>query len=336
MSIVLDQKVTEMRMLVDRYAGQRLPSERDLAEQLAISRPSVRAILAVLEAEGLIQRRHGSGTYPTRVRAERLQRVILLVDQDIKLGNDPFFTLLVEQIQKSLQKQGIRSILERIGRDGPLPYLEQGVITFGLAGEAVLNSLRDDAPPVVCLFLGKNLRPRVRVSIIELADEKAGEEAVQHLFNSGYSALIFMGNLKIPGTLKRLSGVKKRAAENEMPLEIIECSQNFNGGFKSGKQLDLSSKPGPLGIIVSNDWLALGLRSGLAEKSAKISAVPIVSFDGLAVTNEPSLNIHSLAVPFDTIAEDVVIELLRMDQSKGAVGRSVSYELYWPDKLATF
>jgi DNA-binding LacI/PurR family transcriptional regulator len=121
-----------------------------------------------------------------------------------------------------------------------------------------------------------------------------------------------------------------------MSLEIIECSQNFNGGFKSGKQLDLSSTPGPLGIIVSNDWLALGLRAGLAEESARIPAIPIVSFDGLAVTSDPSLNIHSLAVPFDMIAEDVVIELLRMDQSKGAVGRSVSYELYWPDKLATF
>lgn len=336
MSIVLDEKIQEMRVLVDRFAGKRLPSERELADKLAISRPSVRSILAVLEGEGLIERRHGSGTYPTRLQTDRLQRVILLVDQAIKLGNDPFFTRLVEQIQNSLQKQGIRSILERIDKNGPMPHLEQGVITFGLAGEGILTSLWDDAPPVVSLFLGKNLRPRVRASLIELADEKAGEEAVQHLVDSGYPNLIFIGNLKIPGTYKRLVGVRNKVELTGVNLEIIECSQNFNGGFKLGKQLDLPSRPGPPGIIVSNDWLALGLRAGLAEKPEKVSALPIVSFDGLSITNDPSLNIHSLAVPFDTIAEDVVIELLRLDQSKAAVGRNISYELYWPDNPAPF
>jgi GntR family transcriptional regulator len=43
--------------------GQALPSERELAERLGLSRVTVRKALDVLLREGLLSRRHGSGTY---------------------------------------------------------------------------------------------------------------------------------------------------------------------------------------------------------------------------------------------------------------------------------
>ena len=44
-------------------AGERLPSERDLSRRLGVARMTVRHAMDALVAEGLIQRRHGSGTY---------------------------------------------------------------------------------------------------------------------------------------------------------------------------------------------------------------------------------------------------------------------------------
>jgi DNA-binding FadR family transcriptional regulator len=44
-------------------AGERLPAERDLAQQLRVSRPSVREALIALEVEGLVEIRGGSGVY---------------------------------------------------------------------------------------------------------------------------------------------------------------------------------------------------------------------------------------------------------------------------------
>ena len=41
--------------------GQKLPSERSLAEEFDVSRPTVREAIQKLEARGLIQRRHGGG-----------------------------------------------------------------------------------------------------------------------------------------------------------------------------------------------------------------------------------------------------------------------------------
>ena len=45
--------------------GDRMPSEPELARRRTVSRSSMRAAITVLEAEGFVSRRHGSGTYVT-------------------------------------------------------------------------------------------------------------------------------------------------------------------------------------------------------------------------------------------------------------------------------
>ena len=48
--------------------GARLPTERELAQLLGVSRPSVREGLIALEVEGLVDVRVGSGIYVRRAR----------------------------------------------------------------------------------------------------------------------------------------------------------------------------------------------------------------------------------------------------------------------------
>src|SRR5262247_2207316 len=60
------QVVAHVRRLIDRGAlgpGARLPPERDLAQQVGVSRPTVRAGLRTLAALGVVRSRRGSGTY---------------------------------------------------------------------------------------------------------------------------------------------------------------------------------------------------------------------------------------------------------------------------------
>ncbi|MGW3723955.1 FadR/GntR family transcriptional regulator [Streptomyces sp. NPDC000851] len=47
-------------------AGDRLPPERDLAQRLGVSRASVKQAIVVLEVQGLVEARHGGGTYLVR------------------------------------------------------------------------------------------------------------------------------------------------------------------------------------------------------------------------------------------------------------------------------
>src|SRR5207237_8101421 len=71
--------VAHVRQLIDRGAlgpGARLPPERDLALQVGVSRPTVRAGLRTLAALGVVRSRRGSGTYipdgPPTLAAEAL------------------------------------------------------------------------------------------------------------------------------------------------------------------------------------------------------------------------------------------------------------------------
>lgn len=50
--------------------GDRLPPERKLAEQLGVSRASVKQAIVVLEVQGLVEVRHGGGTYLRRESLE--------------------------------------------------------------------------------------------------------------------------------------------------------------------------------------------------------------------------------------------------------------------------
>ncbi|MDE2626078.1 MAG: FadR family transcriptional regulator [Burkholderiales bacterium] len=72
------QIADQLRGLLERgeYAvGSRLPPERDLAQQLGVSRPSVREALIALEVEGRVEVRMGSGIYVLPIDAARTRTV---------------------------------------------------------------------------------------------------------------------------------------------------------------------------------------------------------------------------------------------------------------------
>jgi GntR family transcriptional repressor for pyruvate dehydrogenase complex len=67
-SVAVEQVIAHVRELIERGAlrpGHRLPSERQLALDVGVSRPSVRAGLRSLAAMGVVQTRHGAGTFIT-------------------------------------------------------------------------------------------------------------------------------------------------------------------------------------------------------------------------------------------------------------------------------
>ena len=61
-----DRVVEHVRRLIELGSlrpGDRLPGERDLAQELGVSRPSVRSGLEALEAMGVVVSRRGAGTF---------------------------------------------------------------------------------------------------------------------------------------------------------------------------------------------------------------------------------------------------------------------------------
>jgi len=64
--LMTEQVVNQVRLLIQEgklRPGDRIPPERELAKQLGVSRASLRAGLRFLAAIGVLNSRHGSGTY---------------------------------------------------------------------------------------------------------------------------------------------------------------------------------------------------------------------------------------------------------------------------------
>ncbi len=72
---IYEEVVGQLHQLIDAgklKAGDRLPSERELAETFRVSRSSVREAIKTLENEGMVVTRPGSGTFLTTVNVEAI------------------------------------------------------------------------------------------------------------------------------------------------------------------------------------------------------------------------------------------------------------------------
>ncbi|MGW0188779.1 FadR/GntR family transcriptional regulator [Streptomyces sp. NPDC003362] len=80
--------------------GQRLPAERDLAAGLGISRSSVREAIRALTVLGVLEARHGSGVYVTRLQAGDLLETFGVV-ADLSRGERLVELLEVRRVLES-------------------------------------------------------------------------------------------------------------------------------------------------------------------------------------------------------------------------------------------
>lgn len=97
---VYEEIVTQLKGLIAEgklKSGDQLPSERELSEQLKVSRASVREAIRALESQGLLQIRPGEGTY---------------VAASVEALVHPFASALLREKEALLEIFEVRKILE--------------------------------------------------------------------------------------------------------------------------------------------------------------------------------------------------------------------------------
>lgn len=73
----IEQQIVDLIHAEQLKPGERLPSERELAALLGVSRPSVREAVKSLEAQGRVHVRHGQGVFVAAPRSEQDLRAAL-------------------------------------------------------------------------------------------------------------------------------------------------------------------------------------------------------------------------------------------------------------------
>ena len=120
------QQVQDLIIAQDLPEGLRLPSERDLAEMLHTSRPTVSQAIRILVVRGLVESRRGSGAYVMR-RPE----ASLAASVDLMLGLNQESVEHLADLRLWLEESGVHGAIER------------GTADDLAAGEAALERLRE-------------------------------------------------------------------------------------------------------------------------------------------------------------------------------------------------
>ena len=90
--------------------GYKLPTEQDLSRQYHLSRQTVRHALSLLEEEGLIQRRQGSGSYATGLLPGAAPRQIAVVTSFL---DDYIFPAILHDASDVFSRQGYSTEIGR-------------------------------------------------------------------------------------------------------------------------------------------------------------------------------------------------------------------------------
>jgi DNA-binding LacI/PurR family transcriptional regulator len=252
--------------------GDRLPSVRLLAGDLGVNVNTIRAAYAKLEADGLVETRHGIGSVvlatsiasaPGGAAAFGANTIAVLI-----AGLDPFYLPMLRGIEDAASERG-SLVLITDSRDSPSladammrRLIARGVdgiiaVSVGLAPEPVPEHGVARLPPIVYVD-----QPERRGHCLLFDGAGAGYAATRHLSDHGHARI---GLLTAPLTLPNVAEVHRgylkalndagHGPSPELVSEVPEFSAEA-GRAALSRLLDLPDPPDAVFAADSN--LALG------------------------------------------------------------------------------
>jgi len=292
--------------------GQRIPSETQLSRTCGASRLTVARALKDLEAQGIIERRPGSGSYVRhQVRVEGRTFGLLIPE----LGQTEIFEPICQGMARasrtthdellwgaathdaeSHEQQALQLAEYYISKDvsgvffAPLEYTARRLEV----NQRILEDFQRTGIPVV--LLDRDVCPypqRSHCDLVGIDNRRAGFLVTQHLFRQGCGRVIFFGWPNSAATVdQRIAGYREAVRQAGHP-EIVEI-----GDAESRESIArLLTKHRPDGFVCANDRTAGQVMVRLNELGVEIPGK--VKITGIDDTKYSSI----LHVPLTTVRQ---------------------------------
>jgi DNA-binding LacI/PurR family transcriptional regulator len=299
-----------------RFGNGYLPGERQLAEQLGVTRPTLRRALQSLSEAGVLESRPGVGT--KLVDKVLPSQIIALELPDIA---NRFYVEVTEVIEYTTLQRGYQLLLSSYRyRDNLREVQLKQFATQGVKGvilghdssrelPAGLDHLLERSIPAVLLFNVTMSCPFDSVTI----DQHAGVmQVLRYLFSLGHERIAFIRPLASSRQTLREAFFLEIMSEagHPVPPEFRVALEELEAGPEVLRKL-LAHKNRPTAIFAGNDKVALIVMKRLSEIGSRIPEdISLVGFDNLSYTEH-------LPVPLTTV-----------DQPKDLLGRRASELLF--------
>lgn len=293
----------EHQLRRDSAQARKLPTEAALCQQYGCSRQTVRSALNVLEEKGIIVRRQGSGSYPTRaVSASGRQISLVLADKEEylapamlrdarKAAAEAGFTVSCLETGGDWSREG-QHLAELLRRRPAGIILEPITDVVGSLHRELLEKIRASCIPMVYL----NGRYDLETPMVAPDDSLGAGILMSHLSATGHRrvAAILKGD-DSRGTA-RFRGLCRGAGETGLRFAPENClwyseqerQRLLEGDEALLQRFQSSYRQNCSAVVCFNDELAFRLQRYLRSAHAPMS---VVSFEGsyLAVSRDASL-----------------------------------------------
>jgi LacI family transcriptional regulator len=292
--------------------GELLPSLRLLSDKLGININTVRNAYELLELDGLVSTRHGTGTLVLPLDASRITRIATrnrtnTIGVILPAITDPFYHEFLRGIETVIDSSQTMMLVCDAHED-PLNAFHyytkliakqvDGIICASLPLSSLVfhNGQRTEQLPFVSVDW-----PADKTNAIHIDLENAGYVAVKHLLDHGHVRIGIITLLEDrANTTPLLQGYQRAFNEsNRVPDSdlIIKVPGFSMQDGQMGAQKLLSLSPRPTAVLAISDTIAMGVYLASKKERLKIPKdIAVIGVDNIFISElvEPPLTTVSL------------------------------------------
>jgi DNA-binding LacI/PurR family transcriptional regulator/DNA-binding transcriptional regulator YhcF (GntR family) len=270
-----------------------IPTERELADSLGLSRLTVRRSIVELAQQGLLRRIPGRGTFIVTGAAKPPISSVSLVMAGEQIPYDlsgPFFMHLLNSLYNAIQPATLA--LRGVGTSPEQMRDSQGMVALWVLEQQKLKELAALGIPLV----GYECAPDPAAPAfdnISHANEGGSYAAACSLINLGHTDI---GMIMHPTTVaaERRAGFERAMNQHGLSLkpERIHTSMaTSEAGYALGRRLLLDPSKVPTALLCTDDTIAYGVMAAAQELGRAVPGfISIIGFGDLGKFTTPALS----------------------------------------------
>lgn len=316
--------------------GERIESEYQLCDRFGVSRQTVRHAIAVLEKEGMIEKRRGSGTYIKEsgiigVRRKKTMQIAVMTT----FVQEYIFSGIIQEIENKMSSAGygiqisitnnsvekerfiLKSILDKKRVDGIIAEpTKSGLPNPNLD---LYRHIMEQGIPVIFI---NSYYPELKAPHVSLDDKMAGKMATEYLIQCGHReiAAIFkaddgQGHRRYAGYIEALMEADIRIKDERVVWIDTEDVRNRN--MREESSWILRRIQGCTACVCYNDEVASSLAATCLEQKIKVpDKMSIIGIDDSDLANYCEVPLASVKNPIRELAKKAAEEILDLMQEK--------------------
>ena len=293
--------------------GGRMPSFQELQERFGASTTTINRALALLEGEGLVVRRQGSGIFAAGATPRPRHSTIGIYGCSKGLRRLSFYSHLLAGVENAAHRNGSELLLlDSLPSKGWEKV--DGLLLYGDTGGDMLSRLPVPIPAISLLW------PYADCPHVSTDDFFASRRAAEYLISLGHRRIAYLGGIEAMMVTVRYFGYENammRAGlgiDRRLLREIKHVGLTYVNEARARMGDWLRDDWHDLGItalLAQNDHVAMGAIQALAAAGLRVPEdVSVIGFDGIDECEIFTPRLTSVEVPLEAIGERAAVMLL--------------------------